>query len=103
MKNIVLVCAAGMSTSLLVSKMQEAAKGQSEEITINATAGSDLGKYEENMQVLLLGPQVGHLKSKYVNKYSSKGIPVETINSLDYGMMDGKKVLNQALELIEKN
>ncbi|MFP7288773.1 PTS sugar transporter subunit IIB [Shouchella clausii] len=101
MKNIVLVCAAGMSTSLLVSKMQKAAEKKPEEITINATAGSELKKYADEMQVLLLGPQVAHLKSRYESEFTS--IPVEVINSVDYGMMNGEKVLDRALELIENN
>lgn len=101
MKNIVLVCAAGMSTSLLVSKMQKVAESKEEEIVINATAGADLSKYQDAMQVLLLGPQVAHLKSKYTSEYSN--IPVAVIDSIDYGMMDGEKVLTKALDLIEKN
>ncbi|MDQ0297919.1 PTS system cellobiose-specific IIB component [Salibacterium salarium] len=101
MKNILLVCAAGMSTSLMVSKMNEAAQSKEEDITINASSGSDLEKYASDMDVLLLGPQVGYLKSKYEKEYESQGVPVEVINSVDYGMMDGEKVLNHALELIE--
>ncbi|SDZ65719.1 PTS system, cellobiose-specific IIB component [Evansella caseinilytica] len=103
MKNIVLVCAAGMSTSLLVSKMKEAAKNSPEKITINATAGSDLAKFADEMQVLLLGPQVSYMKSKYESEFGSKGIPVEVINSVDYGMMHGEKVLERALELIDNS
>ncbi|WP_032825299.1 PTS sugar transporter, partial [Oenococcus oeni] len=40
-KKVMLVCAAGMSTSLLVSKMQKAAKAQGEDVDIFATAASD--------------------------------------------------------------
>lgn len=99
MKNILLVCAAGMSTSMLVSKMEEAAKGSEEEIKINATSGGDLEKYVEDADVLLLGPQVSYLKGDYQKTYDS--IPVEVINSLDYGTMNGQKVLDWALDLIE--
>ncbi|WP_042221683.1 PTS sugar transporter subunit IIB [Oceanobacillus manasiensis] len=99
MKNILLVCAAGMSTSMLVNKMEEAAKGSEEEIKINATSGGDLEKYVQDADVLLLGPQVSYLKGDYQKKYDS--IPVEVINSLDYGTMNGQKVLDWALDLIE--
>ncbi|KGH57707.1 PTS sugar transporter subunit IIB, partial [Oenococcus oeni] len=40
-KKVMLVCAAGMSTSLLVSKMQKAAKAHGEDVDIFATAASD--------------------------------------------------------------
>ena len=36
MKKILLVCSAGMSTSLLVNKMRDAAKECGEEVEINA-------------------------------------------------------------------
>ena len=42
MKKILLVCSAGMSTSLLVSKMKASAENQKIECEINATAEADL-------------------------------------------------------------
>ncbi|GIN62335.1 PTS sugar transporter subunit IIB [Robertmurraya siralis] len=100
MKNILLVCAAGMSTSMLVNKMEQAAINSNEEVTIRATSGGDIQKYIGEADVLLLGPQVSYLKSDYKKQYESQGIPVEVINSVDYGTMNGKKVLDWALELI---
>lgn len=41
MKNILLVCNAGMSTSMLVQKMQAAAKEQGIEATIQAKSVTD--------------------------------------------------------------
>lgn len=32
----------------------------------------------------------------------SKGIPVDVINNLDYGTMNGEKVLNFAISLMKK-
>lgn len=40
-KTIMLVCAAGMSTSLLVSKMQKAAAADKIDVEIFATSASD--------------------------------------------------------------
>lgn len=101
MKNILLVCAAGMSTSMLVSKMEASAKEKTEEIKIRATSGGELGKYIDDADVLLLGPQVSYLKEDFMEQYVSKNIPIEVIDSMDYGMMDGKKVLDWALKLID--
>lgn len=102
MKNILLVCAAGMSTSMLVTKMEVAAKQKPEEIVINATSGGDLKKYVGDADILLLGPQVSYLKEDYQKEYGDK-IPVEVINSIDYGTMNGQKVLDWALDLINTN
>ncbi|BDR56687.1 PTS sugar transporter subunit IIB [Xylocopilactobacillus apis] len=99
-KTIMLVCAAGMSTSLLVSKMQKAAEAKGVDVKIFATASSDAdSKFEsEHPDVLLLGPQVRYMLDDFKKKLS---IPVEVINMQDYGMMNGEKVLDQALNLIK--
>ena len=101
MKRILLVCSAGMSTSLLVSKMQASAENQKIECEINATAEAELKDRIDDTDVILLGPQVRFLLSKIKKSVESKGIPVEVINSVDYGTMNGEKVLKQALDLIK--
>lgn len=102
MKNIMLVCVAGMSTSLLVSKMQKSANEQNLEAEIFAIAESEVDKTlaNKNVDVMLLGPQVRYLKGTYQSKYKEKNIPIEVINMMDYGMMNGANVLKQALELM---
>ncbi|MCD2257342.1 PTS sugar transporter subunit IIB [Lactobacillus sp. CC-MHH1034] len=100
-KTIMLVCAAGMSTSLMVSKMQNAAKDKGIDAEIFATAASDADEKisTENPDVLMLGPQVSYLLKDYQGKVD---IPVEVINMQDYGMMRGEKVLDEALKLIDE-
>lgn len=100
-KTIMLVCSAGMSTSLLVSKMQKAAEAEGVEAEIFATAASDAdNKYaEKNPDILMLGPQVRFMLSQFQQKVD---IPVEVINMQDYGMMNGEKVLKEALTSIDK-
>jgi len=99
--NIVLVCSAGMSTSLLVTKMQKAAGEQGIEVNIKAVAEADLKNNLENLDVLLLGPQVRYMLSKVKDLMEPKGIPVDVINSVDYGTMNGAKVLEQAISMIK--
>ena len=98
-KTIMLVCAAGMSTSLLVSKMQKAAEsdGVDAEIFATAAADADAKLEEKHPDVLMLGPQVRYLEGQFKSKLS---IPVEVINMQDYGMMNGEKVLREAVKLI---
>ena len=102
MERITLVCSAGMSTSLLVAKMNAAAIKKGINVKIIAVAEAELKNHIDNTDVLLLGPQVKFLLSKYKAAYEPKGIPVDVINSLDYGLMNGEKVLEQALNLINK-
>ncbi|WP_099223977.1 PTS sugar transporter subunit IIB [Listeria costaricensis] len=101
MKTIMLVCSAGMSTSLLVTKMEKAAEAEGMDAKIFAVAEAEADKHIDEIDVLLLGPQVRFLEGSMKKKLEPKGIPVAVINSVDYGMMKGDNVLKQALELIK--
>lgn len=100
MKKILLLCAAGMSTSLMVKKMTEAAEKKGIEVEIKATG---LEKFQENLDtydVFLLGPQVKYKKAELEKIAATVGKKVEVINTVDYGMMRGDKVLDFALGLM---
>ncbi|MCM3729881.1 PTS sugar transporter subunit IIB [Neobacillus cucumis] len=103
MKTIMLVCAAGMSTSLLVTKMQKAAEDRGIQTDIFAKSAPEIEftLQEKKVDVLLLGPQVKYMQKQIEVKLADKNIPVEAINMQYYGMMNGEKVLEQALQIIE--
>lgn len=101
MKNILLVCSAGMSTSLLVNKMMAAAKEIELEINIKAMSISECSSVIDEADIVLLGPQVRYQKPQ-VDSLVKGRIPVEIIDMRLYGMMNGKAVLEQALKSIEK-
>lgn len=58
MMNVLLVCATGMSTSLLVNRMKEAAETKEIEFQIEAHPVGQIEKYGEAADDILLGPQV---------------------------------------------
>ena len=97
-KTIMLVCSAGMSTSLLVTKMQKAAEEKGVEADIFAVSASDADNQLEskNVDVLLLGPQVRFMQNQFAEKLAPKGIPLDVINMQDYGMMNGEAVYKKA-------
>ncbi|WP_294401014.1 PTS sugar transporter subunit IIB [uncultured Clostridium sp.] len=99
MVTIKLFCASGMSTSVLVNKMKDAAKAKGVEVDIAAFPESQMDKHLDTMDVALLGPQVGYRLANAKSLCSPKGIPVEVIPMVDYGMMNGAKVLDLALNL----
>ncbi len=98
--NILLVCAAGMSTSLLVNRMNDAAKAKGIELNIEAHPVGSIDSYGEQADVILLGPQVRYELKNVQKSYPDK--PVEVIQMQDYGMMNGAKVLDRALQLLDK-
>ena len=99
---ILLMCAAGMSTSLLVTKMEECAKQRGiGDIVIDAEPVEDLDKYVAKYDVFLLGPQVRY-KEEWVKKIiEGKGKKYANIPPRVYGMVDGEKTLDLALNLLK--
>lgn len=100
MKNIVLLCAAGMSTGMMVDNMREEAKKAGIECNINAYSISEAATVGTDADCILLGPQVKFQLNKI--KSILPNTPIEAIDMLAYGMMDGKAVLDRAMAIIEK-
>lgn len=98
MKKIVLLCAAGMSTGMLVVKMKEAAKEMAYDCDIAAYAVAEANEVAKDADIILLGPQI-RFQLENVKKICP-GIPVEPIQMQDYGMMNGKNVLKFVKEKI---
>ena len=98
MKKIVLLCAAGMSTSLLVTKMQKAALEEGLECDINAYSIAQAKEVGADADIILLGPQVRFNLTKV--KEQCPNCPVEAIDMAAYGMMDGAKVIKRVKEVL---
>lgn len=98
--NILLVCNAGMSTSLLIEKIEKAGTAQSIMAQVDARPVEDIKDYLSDKDVILLGPQV-RFKEKQIRALVADKIPVSVIDMSAYGTMNGEKVLQQALSLVE--
>lgn len=94
MKKIVLLCASGMSTSMLAKKMREAAKADGYECSIDAFSASEAA----DADVVLLGPQIRFQKNKIAAQIPN--VPVDAIDMRMYGRMDGKGALALARKLM---
>lgn len=100
MIRITLVCAAGMSTSMLMAKMQQSAKNKNIDVHIIAMPETKFETYKEPTDILLIGPQISYMEDDLKEKYEPKGIKVSVIDMVDYGSMNGEKVLTDALALL---
>jgi len=96
MKKIVLLCANGMSTSLLVKKMKEYATSINYECSIEAHPISEIDKYAPDANIILLGPQVRFKLKEMTKNYPNNLISVIVMR--DYGMVNGQAVLENAKE-----
>lgn len=97
--NIMLACNAGMSTSLVVSKMEEAAKAQGKDYKIWAVEQDQIQDELGNFDVLLLGPQIRYLERK-IKSIVGDAAPMAVIDSVAYGTCNGAAVLAQAEALV---
>lgn len=93
---ILLVCAGGMSTGLLMKKMEAYWAEQGQELTINAVG---MGEYEEvykNYDIILVGPQIGY---RLAQIKGDTNMPCEIIPSLDYAIANCPNIMKLAQKL----
>ncbi len=104
MKRIVLACSAGMSTSLVVTKMEKAAAERGLELHIYAIPEQNLREeledFGNDIIAVLLGPQVRFKLAENQKLTDSYRVPIAVIDPLAYGTLNGAKVLDQALNLV---
>ncbi|MFV0392869.1 MAG: PTS sugar transporter subunit IIB [Coprobacillaceae bacterium] len=95
---IMLLCAGGMSTSILMKKMEKWAIENNVELDVKAYG---LGEYEEYWQkydCALLGPQISY-KEKEIKEVIS--IPVAKIESFDYAVGNVENIMKQVYEILQ--
>ncbi|MGL4867537.1 MAG: PTS sugar transporter subunit IIB [Cetobacterium sp.] len=101
MKKILLLCSAGMSTSMVVKKTEAAAAVDNIEVKINAVGLEQFHELLPQYDVFLLGPQVRFKKAELGAIAAEAGKPLEVIDTMSYGTLNGKKILDFALNLIK--
>ena len=100
MKKIMLCCAAGMSTSMLVNKMTAEAQQRALALEIYAVPVAEFERELPNADVILLGPQVKYEAARLTELAAPHGKAVAVIDMADYSMMRGAAVLDKALALL---
>ena len=102
MLNVMFVCSAGMSTSLLVEKVNKAAKEKALEIEVYAAGEAEAKKDLSQADILLLGPQVRYLENTFKKAMGDSKTKLGVVDMIAYGRMDGEKVLEQILTLAKQ-
>ena len=100
-----LVCAAGMSSSLLEAAAVKAAEARGHELDIHAVDVPHVARYDfaaDPVDIVLIAPQARY-KRKSVQKMAEPlGIVVDVIDSIVYGMVDGDKLFEQIVRGVSK-
>ncbi len=103
--NVLLVCAAGMSSSLLENKTKEAAQAQGHEMAIHALSVGEVVSYDfaaKPVDIVLIAPQVRYKKKSVTEMVSKYGIVVQDIEPMTFGMVDGEKLFAQIRQAVAR-
>lgn len=93
---ILLVCAGGMSTSILMKKMEKYWKEAGEELQINAVGLSEYRDVYQNYDIVLVGPQVSY-RLKEIKENTE--LPCSPIESFDYAVANCPNIMKLAKKL----
>lgn len=98
---IMLACAAGMSTSILMKKMEKyAADNGISGFAIDAIPAQELTSEDASkFDVVLLGPQVSYLEKTVIKKING-AVPVGIIPMKDYGRGNCEAIMQLAKNTI---
>jgi PTS system cellobiose-specific IIB component len=94
---VLLVCAAGMSTSILMKKLEKYAATQNIDFQIEAVGLNAYKDVCSKYDCILMGPQVGYRKDEVVK---GSGKPVDVIKPQDYGIGNCANIFSQIDALI---
>lgn len=102
MIRILLACGVGASTGFMAANMRKVAKKKGADTKISAVSKSVIMDYADKIDVLLLGPHFADEVPQIQEALKDHGVKVMAINSEYYAALDGEHILQDALELYER-
>lgn len=98
-RKVLLVCAGGMSTSILMKKMIKYAQSQDFTLKIEAASVSSYEDVCKNYDVILLGPQISYKKAEI---QAASHMPVDVIAPYDYATGNSENIFKQVDKIYPK-
>jgi PTS system cellobiose-specific IIB component len=101
---VLLICAAGMSSSLLEAAITKAAEAAGVELEVSSYFANIIPywDFEEHfVDAILIAPQVRFMRKSVAKKVEPLGIIVQVIDPQAYGMVDGEKIFRQLSEVLK--
>ena len=100
--HIYLCCGGGLSSGFLAQKARAATKKSKVNATIEAKSESDVTQYLSKMDILCIGPHYEFRLKAFEDMAAPYNIPVIVIPEEIYSMLDGKALLQLAVDTLEK-
>lgn len=95
-RKILLICAGGMSTGILMKKMEKYAEEHGINLKIDAVGMSAYEDMYKDYEVILLGPQVSYKKTE-IEEITQ--MPIAVIAAYDYAIGNVANIMKQVDEL----
>jgi PTS system cellobiose-specific IIB component len=99
-----MVCAMGMSSSLLENKTKEAAAKLNFPLELKAVAVQEINLWDPTMHwydIVLVAPQVFYKRKAIEATASPHGIIVQAIAPTVFGMVDGEALCKQIMDAVK--
>lgn len=96
---VLLVCAMGMSTSILMKKLEKYAEEQGIDFEIAAQSANTYKTVCHEYDCILMGPQISYQKDKIA---SESGMPVAVIPPTDYGTGNCANILKLIESILDE-
>ena len=90
---VLLMCANGLSTGILMNKMNQWAKQNNEDLEVKAIPIDDYLSVYKDYDVLLVGPQM---------RYKIKDRPSAVINPSDYALGNVENIIKEIKRMIKE-
>lgn len=98
MLKVIFACATGMSVSMFMEFIKKEITKRELLILVESVPYSQIDFYIEEIDILIMAPQIAHLYPLYKKKYEKLGIKVYKLSPKDMGFMDPKPILDEILE-----
>ena len=101
---VLMVCAMGMSSSLLEAKTREAAEAAGVPFELHAINTPEMARWDfqaHYVDVVLVAPQVRYKRKSIAQAAEPFNIIVQDIDPVTFGMVDGEKLFKQVITAIE--
>jgi PTS system cellobiose-specific IIB component len=101
---VVMVCAMGMSSSLLENKTREAAAAAGIPFELHAITTPEIARWDYDLNpvdVVLVAPQVRYKRKSIAAAAAPFNVIVQDIDPITFGMVDGDQLFQQVMAAIE--
>lgn len=99
---VLMICSAGISSSLIADKMQKILDERKDGSLVIARPQEALRDLVDQYDCVLIGPQLRYLFKELTRICNEAGKPISMMEAVDYGKQDANAILKTAEKCMSK-